>query len=731
MDARTEIIPCRGNECNKKLRVPAGHGRLIVTCPNCKTTWEWSSDSPVETAKMSRQRVPLLVTVLAVVLILACGAWNRAWIPTLLFLFTILVWWCARKATTYQEARIWQKGVNAVWEATASIAGAAAIGFASVIILVTFLNSYVRVTPSHYPSWLPTLQNGLIGISTWFKDDNNKGLIAVIYITLIAFCIVVAGLARRHKKEWRPIGTLSKWKQRLTQAVVALQAFTFFTFFSQAPVNEHLLKLAQQLRWRYGVAFRAERELETKRLLAEQIKEAAKRQEGHTEEDRNEFVVQIAKLRSGFKPIDSSSTTEGLNDSSPSNGPDGSPPYAPPGWRPPSWPQPPDYILDKIEKGEPFTSNDYRPSREPRSASASTASNDPTLRKNVQVEREGSWEVQARAIIITQIEDAEPTDGNRSPIDEHALSEPTKGMVWPIETTEHREKARGQIAEQEANADKAERLYGQAVKGALEAMCEYLGLQVTADPVVEAWIDLTVDNLADRIYGYIFPRNPGKVSSLASHLRRLFSPKETRTERIAENIRARIQALDYDGAERLIVDLGRRYPTTKAANLAGSLAEECSFKRAEFSYKDQSMLWEKTVQNCSDYLRDYSSSPRSSQVREWLKESIRQKALADADARIPRMIIYVRRTCGNSQYFKKFTIQDSLVRAEMDKFLHEFRDIDNPSIPMAERAKIESTGEQALPIVVFENKAGDVLNSIGGRRALDPTALLSKMRSVY
>ena len=118
-------------------------------------------------------------------------------------------------------------------------------------------------------------------------------------------------------------------------------------------------------------------------------------------------------------------------------------------------------------------------------------------------------------------------------------------------------------------------------------------------------------------------------------------------------------------------------------------------------------------------------------MREWLKEAMHEKALADADALTPRMIIYVRRTCGNSQYFKEFTIQDSSVRAEMGKFRHEYRDVDAPTISMAEHAKIMSTGEQTLPIVLFENQAGDVLNSIGGSRALDPSALLLKMRSVY
>ena len=101
----------------------------------------------------------------------------------------------------------------------------------------------------------------------------------------------------------------------------------------------------------------------------------------------------------------------------------------------------------------------------------------------------------------------------------------TLWVEWSGQLKQHEqwERAREQVAEQEARADKAEQLYGQAVKGALEAVCEYMGLQVNAYPVVEAWVNLTVNNLVDRIYGYIFLSKPEKLYRLASHLRRLFS----------------------------------------------------------------------------------------------------------------------------------------------------------------------------------------------------------------
>jgi len=652
--------------------------------------------------------------------------------PTFFFVFTLSAWWlCTRQAMAGQERTLWQKGSSAIWEATASVAGAASIGFASVIGLVTFLNSYPKITPSRYPSWLPALENGLVAISAWFQDAANKRLISVVYITLIILCVIATILARRHNKEWKPVGTLGKWKQRLTKSVVALQAFTLFTFFSQVPINDHMEKLAQQIRWRYGVAKRAEQEFNTKRLLAEQLKEAAQNPQ-RRKEDRDDFAKLIDELRPNFRPPTNPTSSSGRPDVPPhSGGPNDFPPGGPFGWHPPSWPQPPAYVLDKIDKGKPLTLDDYRPSpAQARLTTAAKASSDkPAPQKNTEPKGRVSWEDQARASVITQIENTRPpAEGNGGAISKPVLSETTEGMVWPIKTIENWERAQEQVSEQEAKTNKAERLYGQAVQGALEAVCEYIGLQVSADPLVEAWIDLTINNMAERVYGYLFPGEPTGLSRLATHIRRLLSPKESTAEKLADSIRARISASDYDGAEQLIGDLVRNYPNTKAGKLADSLAEESSFQRTERSFNDQTTSWEETIKKCSGYLKAHSSSPRSNKVRQWLSESRHQKALADADARTPRMIVYVRDTCSNSRYFRENTVQDFLVRSEMNRFRYELRNIDTAS--PAEQLKIQSTGEGTLPIVLFENKAGDVLNSTGGVRALYPNLLLAKMRAV-
>jgi len=301
-------------------------------------------------------------------------------------------------------------------------------------------------------------------------------------------------------------------------------------------------------------------------------------------------------------------------------------------------------------------------------------------------------------------------------------------MARPIKTVEQWEAAKEQVAAQEAQANSAERRYGQAVQGALEAVCEYIGLQIKADPVVEAWIDLAINNLADRAYHYIMPGDSSALSGLKTHLRRLLSTKESAAEKMVAEARARIGAADYDGAERLVGDLLSNYPKTKASKQARGLAEESSFQRTKLRYNDPNSSWEETIKSCSAYLDDHYDSSRSGQVRRWLSESKRQKAAADLEARTPRMIVYVRDTCGNSQYFREVTSRNSLVRSAMNRFKYELRDIDSAS--RAEQLKLNSVSEDTLPIILFENKAGNVLNSIGGVRALEPSSLLATMRVV-
>lgn len=700
MSARTKIIPCPGDNCEKKLRVPSDRGRLILTCPACRTTWEWvppDYGSPfVEPAKPPRVH-PILT--LASALLLACGAWNRAWAPTSLFLLTALAWWgFRRKALTGRDETFLQKGSAALWEACASVAGAAAVGFAAVLALVTFLNSYSKMTPSSYPSWLPSLESGLVGISAWLQNSVNKSAMAVTYVVLILLCIFVAGWTRRHNREWRPVKRLSNWKQLITKAAVALQAFTFFTFFSQAPINAHALRLEQQLRWRYGVAKRAEQELDAKRLLAEQLQEAARDPELR-KEDRDDFAAQINELRPDFPPSNPVSAARrppsppsaGPRGPTPPNGPGGPPGGGPPGWRPPSWPQPPDNVRDKLDGGKPLTPDDYRrlPPKTVAGKPTAASSDRPASPKKVAADGRTPWEVKAETVVVNQIESAAPLSGSGAPLAARTPPDPAEGMVWPIKTVEHWEQAKAQVAAQEAKADTAERRYGQAIQGALEAVCEYIGLQVNADPVVEAWLDLTIDNLSDRVYGYIFSNEPNWRSRLATHVRRLLSPKETAAEKLVADARARINASDYEAAERLAGELLSKYPTTKASKQARGLAEEAAFLRVKKSYIDSNVSWEETIKACSSYLDDHYDSPRSKQVRQWLDVSKREKVKAEINARIPGMFVYVKAGCGNSQHFTEVTSQDPLVISAMEQFRPEVRYIHRASAE--DLARINST----------------------------------------
>ena len=160
----------------------------------------------------------------------------------------------------------------------------------------------------------------------------------------------------------------------------------------------------------------AEQELKSKYLLAEQIKEAAETKRVVPRKTEANSSRRLPRWRPNFEPrINLSSPPDRLNDSRPSGGPDGSPPGAPSDGVHRHGHSHLNYILDKIEEGEVITANDYRLSREPKSAtSASTASNALARQDNVQMQGQGSWEAQARTIIITQIEDVK-TGENKPP----------------------------------------------------------------------------------------------------------------------------------------------------------------------------------------------------------------------------------------------------------------------------------------------------------------------------
>jgi len=730
LDASTTIVPCPGANCGKMLRFPSDRGHLKVTCPECKTVWEWSPPgSHAEDARAGKSERVQLVALQASAAVLVCGAFGRAWMPTLLFLLTALAWWaCRRKASAGGEEGLLRKGSAALWEATASTAGGGAIGFAAVIALITFLNGYAGLTPSRYPSWLPAMESGLVGISAWLQDADNKKLMAVAYVVLIVLSVVGAVWARRREKRLKPVQRLSNWKQFLTKATVAIQAFTLFTFFSQAPINEHALELEQQLRWRYGVAKRAEQELDNKRLLAEQLKEAAG-DPARSPEDKDDFATHIADLPSNYPPpaAPPSAPTPPPDGPRGPTPPDDPPPTRPFNWRPPSWPHPPAPVRDKLDRGEPLAPDDYRPSSaKSRSAPpAETASDESAPPKKAEPEAHDSWLSKADAVVGGQVKGAEPPDGEDVPAPGQPPADPAEGMVWPIKTVDDWGKAKEQVTAQEAKADRAESLYGQTLHAASEVLCESIGLQINAAPVVEAWADLVLDNVADLARGYVLSAEPSVRSRLTTRIRRLFTPRENAAEKLLAEARARAGAADYDAAERLVGDLIVKYPKTKASKQARELAEECSFQKAQRSYENGS--WDNAISACSDYLDDYYDSRRSGRVSQWLKATKQKKAADAADALTPRMTVFVKEGCGNSQYFLRQTIRNPSVNSEVGRVHYEVRDFD--SAGRWEHSRIfGGQREITFPVVLFESRTGALLGRIEGLGATTPGRLLSTMR---
>ena len=718
MLGETEIVSCRGAGCNKRLRIPAGRS-LIVTCPECKTTWEESPFPQYAAEKHGARRVLLRI---AIALLLAGGIWNKAWLPTGLFLLAIIAWRICRHHATSSQT-LCQKTMAVLWEASASLCGAAAIGLGLVVALINVLNFYSYLAPGQSPSWLLTLETGIVRITSWFASGSNKIVLAVLYLALLALSVAVNLIARRYEKDWRPVGTLSAWKQRLTKATVVLQVMAFFTFFSQIPLGEHAARIAEELRWRYGVAIRAEQQFQSKRLIAEQLREAAKAaSQSENRDNKDTFVSQLKEFASKLRPV----PTPELPKPNVNLPPPGSPPdfsWNPPSWRPPSWPKPPPDVGSKISRSTPLQPGDYLPSNI-RPESHSPRSPSPLERAS----GEPAWTT--ADVVANQVAAAEPALDDKIEIADPPSSRQLTDLTGPIKTTEQWAHAEQQVSEAQVRTDIAQQRYGQAVHAALEAIGEFAGLQIPANPIVEAWIDLLIDNISDRVHGYIFSKEHSAWSRLSSHLSRLFSPHETAAEQLVADIRNRIQASQFGRAEELIGELRRRYSTTKSGGLADALAEDASFQMAQASYTSRADSLDRAIENSSSYLKHFGSSPRASHVRQWLRvakhdkqvAAEKVKATAEADA---EMVIYLRFDCPNSQRFVLSTLKDANVKTEIENFRLKINRLDDPETSQ----HLVPSGYSALPIIVFKNKAG-VVGVIEGHDAIDPVSFANSLRTM-
>ena len=546
-----------------------------------------------------------VVAWVAALLVSACGIWARAWFPTQFFAVAFLAWWVsARKAAPGPDAALARRATAPLWEATASIAGAAAVGFAAVIGLVTLLNVYSGITPSEYPDWLPALQDRLVALSAWFQLDENKTLIALVYISLVLICIFVAAVARRHNKEWRPVRTLGAWKQYLTKAVVALQAFTFFTFFAQAPVKEYFRELERNYRWQYGVAKRAEERAVLKRLLAEEFTTAVKSAPENEDEER-ELAAAITRFGEAFKAANPVTPPDERNDNSKDGSDDPNHlkgPSGPDEWRPTTWPHPPADYLKLVVEGKTPAEADYRPSWAEAASGPRKSSSDQSKK-----------EPKHQAVVTKQVEDANPIADLGPRPDINAWAGRQSGLPKSIESVESLREMRSMVEATVAGADTAERRYGEAIKGLLEVVCEYAGLVLTANPWVEAYVDEILNATADRVYDFAVKPDPPWRSKMKSFFGRLLAPRETAAKKLRMSAIEFAKANNPQRAREHAITLAQTYPTTKAAVGADKLIEEYTFQWVKSLYAAEA--WEEMLMAGNEYLEDYGGWPRATVVR--------------------------------------------------------------------------------------------------------------------
>jgi hypothetical protein len=596
-----------------------------------------------------------------------------------------------------------------LYETTASSCGAAAIGLGLVIVLVTFLNVYPGISPTNYPSRLIRFESLLIQISAWTQTSNNKLKITLVYVSFIICSFFLSLILRRYQKEWRPVRSLTNFKQNANKVLLSIQVITLFTVFGHAPINERVDELAEQRSWRYGVAKRAEQEFEAKRLIAEELTKAARDHKSAAQDEKDTFLQQIADLRSRMP------TAPTTSQPTPSTSPF---PYYPPrgnGWRPPNWPTPPDKVLTKIRNRTPLGPSDYQP--------AQTGAKEPRPPRPAGAPSENSRFAEADRLVADQIENAIPYQSSQTQSD-LIRSDPSVAKIWPPKTSDQWRIANELLQQQELKADLAERRYGEAMQALLEGVSEYLGMQISADAIAGIWIDLAISNTSDRVYEHLFSKDSARFAKVVEQLGRLFTPRETKAERLKQQVENKLQSGDYASSESLLAEL-ERYPKTRAGKSAGSLAEEVSFRKVSGSVTSSGTNWEQTIKTASEYLAHYAHSERAGQVRQWLVSAKGEKTRVEIEAQKPIMLVYLRDTCSMSQHFREHTSQDPEVIAERGKFRYQQLNVDRtpPSVSFGAR-------ETLLPIIVFQDRNGLVLDTLTGRAALMPTTLTMHMRSI-
>jgi hypothetical protein len=699
MNTETRTIICVNSDCEQQLRIPSDRTRLLVTCPKCQTKWLWTVEET--DVQPRRHRVPISLALwLVVILVLIAGVWTSAWLPTGLFaLSSLIAWICRRNLSKTGPVNPWERGVGVLYEATAGLCGAIGVGLALVIGLVTFLNVYPNTGPTSYPAWLLKLEDFLIKFSAWNQSSNNKLKITIAYLSVIVLCFLVSLIARRYKKEWKPVRHLTGFKQTANKVLLAIQVVALFTLFSQAPVNEHVEKLAQQTKWRYGVAKRAEQEFEAKRLLAEELTKAARDQKHVDQDEKSAFAQSISDLRVKLAASQLSAQSIPSPNSSPNI-----PPSGPTGWRPPNWPRPPDRVISKFQRSKPLEAPDYQPRS--------------TVWK--QLEGTDSPIAEANQFVVSQIDLAIP--GEIFHVPDPFRADAKAASVFPPKTTDQWQVAKELLAEQELKADLAERRYGEAAQMLLEGLSEYLGMHVEADPIVGTWIDLVLNSLTERVHEYLFSKDSPRFVKVTEQLRSLFTPRETKAARLKEQIDAHLKALEYDAAESQTAELAK-YPKTKAGKSWSVLDEEISFEKVSRSLVS-SKAPDETITTASQYLSHHADAKRAQQVRQWRASATQEKNRIEIEAQKPRMLVYVRAGCSMSEYFLENTSQDGEVMAEQKRFRFELLDVDKtpPSVSLDKNV--------FLPIVVFQDRYGKVLDVVTGKTALMPTALTMHMRSV-
>jgi len=459
--------------------------------------------------------------------------------------------------------------------------------------------------------WVSSLELRLIQLREvlfeWKSFSNLRVFLFVIGCALLLNWLI---------PELKSVSLVSRLKNYMTRAWIALIVVTSFTFFSQAPLDRLRDACIDRLRARYEVALKREKQADLKHLIADRIKQEIEELPPISEKDRENFISLFTNSLEYFERYNPA-------------------------------PPPPREPVDPHLTGGPPKPSPQPPPRSQWPDMLSKASRD----------------ILERA---SRVADREKFDSEQKP-----AVEPEPPAKGPSPNDSIRQRLE-RLTTQEQRTKTAEARASEARIAAKEVLAQFLELAIPemAD-LAKGYFEAVIDYFSDVLV------KPGtrldRLTKKALRILRLaFSPTELRANEekhalsnLNESAQFHIRRNEWEAALKQLTTIRDYFPKTAEARTAKTLLPECLFQAAEQSARRRD--YSQAEVNFNRLLSEYPDSSQSMLARERLV-AVQDEIQKAQEARKPQVVIYYKSDCPYSQELIRRTLKEQQVADLMRNF---------------------------------------------------------------